>query len=247
MTLASPKQQLLKWGLRPKHHFGQNFLGNPELIERIAQRVVAENSGTVVEIGAGLGALTSALLSHAACVVAIERDRDLIPILQDEFARPIAEGRLILIEQDAKSAQYRQLFEGMPEPWLLAGNLPYQLTGPLLRRVVELVGIIHRAVFMVQLEVADRICAQPDKPDYGALSVFIQACYSVQRVCTVGKGAFYPQPRVDSAVVELAPLRPPVAEETPLMLGVESPGLPRLNWSRRPLDQESILGRAVKP
>ncbi len=214
MTFPSPKRLLTEWNLKPKHNFGQNFLHNPELVERIAQRVAPDHAGTVVEIGAGLGALTSSLLAHSTRVIAIERDRDLIPILHEQFLPAIEEGKFVLLEEDAKATNYEALFENSPKPSVLAGNLPYQLTGPLMRRVVELSKVIDRAVFMVQLEVADRLCAAPGTSNYGALSVFVQACFSVERVMTVGSGSFYPQPRVDSAVVALTPLRPPIAEET---------------------------------
>ena len=216
MILPSPKQLLIEWNLRPKHDFGQNFLHNTELAERIANRIVPEGKGTVIEIGAGLGALTARLLDHATRVIAIERDRDLIPILQSQFSQAIEEGRLQILEQDAKATAYDQLFDREPKPSLLAGNLPYQLTGPLIRRAVELSAVIEKAVFMVQREVADRLCAAAGTPNYGALTVFTQACYAVQRVMTVGRGAFFPQPSVDSALIELIPLRPPIAEESPL-------------------------------
>jgi 16S rRNA (adenine1518-N6/adenine1519-N6)-dimethyltransferase len=170
----------------------------------------------VVEIGAGLGALTAPLLKRAAQVIAIERDRELIPILQNIFERPINDCTLVVLEADAKTTDYAALFANRPAPYVLAGNLPYQLTGPLLRRAVELASSIERAVFMVQLEVADRLCSSPGARSYGALSVFVQACYSVERVSVIKKGAFFPQPKVDSALVELVPLRPFAAEESPL-------------------------------
>jgi len=213
---VSVKQLLAEWNLRPKHHFGQNFLNSPELTDKIARQLVQSEGGTAIEIGAGLGALTSSLLNHATRVIAIERDRELLPVLQQIFAQPVAEGQLVLLEADAKTADYRQLFEGATEPRLLTGNLPYQLTGPLLRRAVELSDVIRRAVFMVQLEVADRLCAQPNQSEYGALTVFVQACFSVRRAFVVGKGSFYPQPRIDSAIVELTPLQPRISDETPL-------------------------------
>ena len=128
--------------------------------------------GTVVEIGAGLGALTAPLLKRAAQVVAIERDRDLVPLLQRKFEASLNDAALVIREEDAKTTDYLALFRNRPAPYILAGNLPYQLTGPLLRRTVELAGTIERAVFMVQLEVADRLCAAPGGKPYGALSVF---------------------------------------------------------------------------
>lgn len=172
--------------------------------------------GTVVEIGAGLGALTAALLKRAALVVAIERDRDLVPLLLKEFEKPIHDATLVVREEDAKTTDYAALFCNRPTPHILAGNLPYQLTGPLLRRTVELASTIERAVFMVQLEVAERLCAKPGNQSYGALSVFVQACFSVERIYVVKKGAFYPQPKIDSALVEMTPLHPFVTEESPM-------------------------------
>jgi 16S rRNA (adenine1518-N6/adenine1519-N6)-dimethyltransferase len=216
MTSNSPKQLLSELNLRAKHHFGQNFITGRELSERIAERAVQGNGGTVVEIGAGLGALTESLLSRATKVVAIERDRDLVPFLLSKFEEHVSGARLVLLEEDAKATDYLRHFGEGPAPYVLAGNLPYQITGPLLRRAVELASVIARAVLMVQLEVADRLCAKPGSRSYGALSVFVQACFSVERASVVKRGAFYPQPNVDSAIVELTPLQPFVSEESPL-------------------------------
>jgi 16S rRNA (adenine1518-N6/adenine1519-N6)-dimethyltransferase len=216
MTSNSPKQLLSEWNLRAKHHFGQNFISNLDLSEGIAERAVKGGGGTVIEIGAGLGALTAPLLARAEKVVAIERDRDLVPILHKKFEQYVSEARLVVLEEDAKVTDYLRHFGEGPSPYILAGNLPYQITGPLLRKAVELASVIARAVLMVQLEVADRLCAKPDSRSYGALSVFVQACFSVDRVSVVKRGAFYPQPNVDSAIVELTPLQPFVSEESPL-------------------------------
>ncbi len=216
MTSNSPKQLLSEWNLRAKHHFGQNFISNLELSEKIAERALKGDSGTVVEIGAGLGALTTSLLSRASRVVAIERDRDLVPFLLKKFEEQVNDARLVVLEEDAKSTDYIRHFGNGPTPYVLVGNLPYQITGPLLRKAVELASVIARAVLMVQLEVADRLVAKPDSRSYGALSVFVQACFSVERVSVVKRGAFYPQPKVDSAIVELTPLQPFISEESSL-------------------------------
>ena len=216
MITSSPKQMLRDLSLKPKHHFGQNFLCHPDLSEKIAERIVQGQRGTVIEIGAGLGALTASLLRRADHVVAIERDRDLVPVLRETFEPSIADKSLIILEQDAKTTDYVSLFYDKPRPHLIAGNLPYQLTGPLLRRLVDLASNIERAVFMVQLEVSNRLCAAPGERCYGALTVFLRACYAVKRLLVVGRSAFYPQPKVDSAVVEMTPLSQFVAVETPL-------------------------------
>jgi 16S rRNA (adenine1518-N6/adenine1519-N6)-dimethyltransferase len=198
-------------GLSPKKSFGQNFLSDPNVSRKVAELAAG---GTVVEIGAGLGALTEPLLERAARVVAVERDRDLVPILREAFADPIAEGKLDLVEADAKTVDFGALFASGPAPHVLAGNLPYQLTGPLLERTTAMAGTIDRAVFMVQAEVADRLLASPSSEAYGALTVFVSAAFDVARALNVGRGAFHPRPQVDSSVVVLTPLRPPRAVET---------------------------------
>jgi 16S rRNA (adenine1518-N6/adenine1519-N6)-dimethyltransferase len=201
-------------GLLPKKSFGQNFLSDPNISRKVAELATVGGGGTVVEIGAGLGALTEPLLERAAKVVAIERDRDLCPILREAFAHPIAEGKLELVEADAKTADFGALLASGPAPRVLAGNLPYQLTGPLLERTTALAGDIDRAVFMVQSEVADRLLASPATESYGALTVFTTAAFDIARALHVGRGAFHPRPQVDSTVVVLTPRRPPRAVET---------------------------------
>lgn len=194
-------------GLKPKKSFGQNFLADPRIASAIAELATTPEGGTVVEIGAGLGALTSPLLERAARVVAIERDRDLCPILREAFDDALASGKLELLEADAASLDYEKLLESGPGPHVLAGNLPYQITGKLLEMATRIVDRLDRAVFMVQREVADRLAAQPGTPSYGALTVFVTAAFRVERAITVGRGAFFPSPDVDSAVVLLTPER----------------------------------------
>jgi 16S rRNA (adenine1518-N6/adenine1519-N6)-dimethyltransferase len=201
-------------GLFAKKNFGQNFLLDANITRQIAELATFREGGTVVEVGAGLGALTEPLLMRAARVVAIERDRDLCPILRDAFAGPIAEGKLVLLEADAKQVDVgRELLAG-PRPHVVAGNLPYQLTGPLLEQTTSIARAIDRAVFMVQAEVAERLAAEPGTESYGALSVFVGAAFRVSRALGVARGAFHPRPGVDSAVVVLSPEVPLRAEET---------------------------------
>lgn len=202
-------KELRARGLRPKKSFGQNFLQDPGLCGRIADLAVADGVRSVIEIGAGLGALTRPLLDRCEHVVAIERDRDLVPILNEVFAE--AEG-LTVVEADAVRADWPELLASAPAPRAIAGNLPYQITGRLMRRIVENADDIARAVVMVQREVADRLIAEAGTESYGALSVFVQAAFDVERAMNVAAGAFSPPPRVGSAVVVLRPNRR--AEET---------------------------------
>ena len=209
----SSRRLLAAHGLRPKKSFGQNFLEDPTLCAKIATLCGLADGGErrrVVELGAGLGALTAALLEQASTVVAVERDRDLVPILTERFA---GEERLTIVEADAAKVDVAALLEPGPAPRVLCGNLPYQITGRLVERAVQQATAIDRAVFMVQREVADRLCAPPGGKDYGALSVFTQAAFVVERAMKVGAGAFHPRPKVDSAVVVLMPRRPALAVE----------------------------------
>jgi len=203
---VTPKALLERYGLRPKYSFGQNFLADERLAARIAEACAA-TGGSVVELGAGLGALTRPLLaSGVSWVLGVERDRDLVPALGDMFAAEVEAQRLEILETDAKVVDFVAAFANRPKPHVVAGNLPYQITGPLLEKAVHAAPSIERAVFLVQLEVADRLAAPPGSDPYGALSVFAQRAFKVARAFVVRRGAFYPQPNVDSAVVTLEPL-----------------------------------------
>lgn len=199
-----PKGWLAELGLRPKKSFGQNFLHDPAITERIATLAAPKGAG-VVELGAGLGALTRPLLARAQRLIAVERDRDLVPVLRQEFQAAELSGQLRVLEADAKSLALAELFADLPRPHVLCGNLPYQITGPLLELATRSVTSLDRAVFLIQLEVAARLAAQPGGDDWGGLSVFVQAAFDVTKAFVVRRGAFFPEPNVDSAVVLLTP------------------------------------------
>ena len=198
-----PRALLREAGLRPKKSFGQNFLVAPGVAEQIAAAAVpeSEHGVTVVEIGAGTGALTAALLARGAHVIAIERDRDLVPVLHETFGEDIASGKLEVVEADAKTFDYT----AVPGPIVLCGNLPYQVTGPLLEKAIQMAPAIRRAVFMVQREVAERLAAKPETKEYGGLTVFVRAAFEIATLMRVKPGSFFPPPEVTSAVVVLTP------------------------------------------
>jgi len=210
LSFVDPRTVLARHNLRPKHSFGQNFLVAQAIVEKIAALCAPNPGARVVEIGAGVGTLTAALLARRAHVIAIERDRDLLPVLRDELAN---EPELELLEADAASVDLPALL-GPSGERVVAGNLPYQITGRLLEMTVPVAHEIARAVFMVQKEVADRLAAAPASEAYGQLSVFVQASFAVERALIVRAGCFHPAPRVDSAVVVLRPLQKPRALET---------------------------------
>jgi len=198
-------------GLVPKRAWGQNFLRDRRLAERIAAAATTPPGGTVLEIGAGLGALTVPLLERAARVVAVERDRELAAALGELLGG--ADG-LRLVTADALKLDWRDELGSGPRPHAIAGNLPYAITGRLLERAVAVAPHIERAVFMVQREVADRVAASPGGRVYGALSVFVQAAFRVDKLYRAQPGAFWPQPQVASAVLRLRPWPTPRAVES---------------------------------
>lgn len=217
-TPAGAIELLRRHGLEPKRTLGQNFLADANLSRKIAEaictgagaRSASGRVSSVLEIGAGTGALTAPLLAAGCTVVAIETDPALGRVLREGFAGPLASGQLRLIEADVREVELLAALESLPAPRALAGNLPYHLSGLLLRRSVELAPALARAVFLLQLEVVDRLCSPAGSDAYGALSVFAQAAFAPERAFVVKRGAFFPQPNVDSAVVVLEPLARPV-------------------------------------
>jgi 16S rRNA (adenine1518-N6/adenine1519-N6)-dimethyltransferase len=189
-------------GHRARKQFGQNFLVDQSFIGRIVDAVAPAADECVIEIGPGLGALTSPLLARLRHLHVVEIDRDLAARLR---ARDDAE-KLTVHEQDALTFDFTQL----PAPIKVVGNLPYNISSPLLFHVAEHAARVTHITVMLQKEVVDRMAAAPDTPDYGRLSVMLQARFAVKRLFTVPPGAFRPVPNVDSAVAQLTPLTLPV-------------------------------------
>ncbi|HEX6644791.1 MAG TPA: 16S rRNA (adenine(1518)-N(6)/adenine(1519)-N(6))-dimethyltransferase RsmA [Gemmatimonadales bacterium] len=193
-------------GSRPKRRLGQHFLFDPRILARIADATLAGPADTVLEIGPGPGGLTAALLARAGRVVAIEKDPDVLSELKRR-----APGAIVL-EADALDTDWHAAAGVPPERLIVAGNIPYNITSPLIDKALE-APLPSRVVFLVQKEVAERIASGPGSPEYGALSVGVQAVASVERLFTVPAGAFAPPPKVDSAVIRLAPLAEPLVQE----------------------------------
>lgn len=183
---------------------GQHFLSDRRILERIADALAPTSEDTVVEIGAGHGTLTDILRERARRVVAIEYDRALAKLLREKYANE----NVTVVEADVLSVELHAVAGG---PFLLAGNVPYYITTPILFQSLQRPRAT-RSVFLVQKEVAERMAAPPGGKTYGALSVNVQALASAELVMRVPPGAFRPPPKVDSALVRVVPRDDPVVE-----------------------------------
>jgi 16S rRNA (adenine1518-N6/adenine1519-N6)-dimethyltransferase len=192
---------------RPRKRLGQHFLTDRSALERIADALAPTPDDVVVEIGPGRGALTDLLVERAKRVVAIELDRDLVPYLRNRYATA---GNVEVIERDVLELR---LADVAGPDFLLAGNVPYYITTPILFHALE-PPRPRRAVYLVQREVAERVVAPPGSKTYGALSVNVQGFAHAELVGRVPPGAFKPPPSVDSAILRITPRPDPVVPET---------------------------------
>lgn len=188
---------------RPRKRFGQHFLSDPNALGRIVDALSPEGSDTVVEIGPGRGALTDLLSTRCSRLVAIEIDRDLVRHLRARYA---GQGHVEIVEGDALEVDWGSI---AGPRYLLAGNLPYYITTPLIFRILSSPRP-ERAVLLVQREVAARLSAAPGSADYGALSVNVQVAAAVRTMARVSAGSFHPRPTVDSAIIKITPLAEPL-------------------------------------
>lgn len=194
---------------RPKKRFGQNFLRDRSVVDRILLAADLQPEDQVLEIGPGLGALTDRMLPLVKRLHVMEVDRDLIEALHARQA-----SNLIVHAGDALRMDWDEVLgEG---PVKLVANLPYNISSQVLFKILDHRPLFSRAVLMFQKEVGDRISSPPNSRDYGILSVFCQLWFDVRRVVTVPPGAFSPPPKVTSVVLAFEPLpqqRVPVADE----------------------------------
>lgn len=234
---------------RAKKRLGQHFLTDRRLLARIADALGATSADTVIEIGPGRGALTEPLLARAGRVIAIELDRVLAPMLRERWAD---EPRLNVVEGDVLEQDLGALAGG---PYLLAGNVPYNITTPILFHAMRRPRPL-RAVYLVQREVAERIACPPGGDAYGALSVNVQALATAELLFGVPARAFKPAPKVDSALIRIVPRDDPAVtadEEDAFRVLVQGAfGLRRKQlrrvlrtlWSLQVEEADALLARA---
>ncbi len=230
---------------RPRKRFGQNFLVSPGVIRKIVAAIAPRAGDTLVEIGPGLGALTAPLLERLDCLHVVEIDRDLIARLRERFPPE----RLVIHEGDALQFDFGALTGA--GPLKIVGNLPYNISSPLLFHLAAVADKVAEMHFMLQKEVVDRMVAAPGTGDYGRLSVMLQYRFHMERLFVVPPGAFDPAPQVDSAIVRMIPRKvgagpsqadaPPVGGSEP---GLRAWGANRVGAGETALD-EGLFGRLV--
>lgn len=202
--IESPREFFLSRGIVPKKALGQSFLVDLRILERIGE--IAELSGQdeVVEIGAGLGVLTTFLGERVKRVIAIEKDPRFIDKLK-EITVPF--GNIELVHQDALGIEFKKFYLG--NKLKVVSNLPYSVSSPILIKLLDEREVFSLMVLMVQKEVGERIVASPGTKAYGSISVLIQTYMDAEIKLHVPPSAFWPQPKVESVVLKLIPLSSP--------------------------------------
>lgn len=190
---------------RPRKRFGQNFLRDQHVLDRIVNAAELQEGDRILEIGPGAGALTNRLLATGLPVLAIEVDRDLGAALQHRVDK-----NLSVVVGDVLRMDWAELL--LDPPYKLIANLPYNISSQILFRVLEHRRLFQRLVLMFQKEVGERLIAEAGSRSYGILSVLMQTWFEIDRVVKVPPQAFYPPPKVDSVVLSLTPLTEPRIE-----------------------------------
>jgi 16S rRNA (adenine1518-N6/adenine1519-N6)-dimethyltransferase len=194
-----------------RKRFGQHFLTDPAVIDAIVRAIDPRPGQAMVEIGPGLAALTQPLVERLGKLAVIELDRDLAARLRNH-------GQLSVTQADVLQVDFGALARSLGAPKIrVVGNLPYNISTPILFHLLDFVACIEDQHFMLQKEVVDRMVASPERGDYGRLSVMLQWRYAMENVLAVPPASFDPPPRVDSAVVRMVPLPAPAAVDPALL------------------------------
>jgi 16S rRNA (adenine1518-N6/adenine1519-N6)-dimethyltransferase len=203
-----------------RKRFGQHFLNDDHVIRNIVKAISPKNGEHLVEIGPGQAALTSAILDHIGHIDAIELDRDLVVWLRKKFAPE----RLTIHEGDVLAFDFRTLLSaaevGTSKRLRLIGNLPYNISTPLMVKLIAYRDVLADQHYMLQKEVVERICATHDTAAYGRLTVLLQAFFDTEYLFDVGPESFDPPPKVDSAIIRLTPATKPSSVAVPTLEGM---------------------------
>jgi len=200
--MTSPRKLLTAWNLKARKELGQNFLKDPSTAKTIIARAAIAAEDVVLEIGAGLGALTIPIASAVRKVYAVEKDFHLTGLLKTEF---LVSGvtNVTLLEKDILQLDVSEVAADAGQKLIVMGNLPYNISSQVLVQLVKGRSHIQRAILMFQKELADRLVASPGRKDYGRLSVMLNYCADISSIVSIPAQMFFPRPKVDSSVVEI--------------------------------------------
>ncbi len=207
--MVSLKQELREYGLFPKKRLGQHFLVDLNILNKVVRTAQVGKEDVVLEVGPGLGEMTLALARLAKKVIAIEIDERLVAILKQKVENFL---NVDVIRSDILKVDFNHLFKKETRPIKVVANLPYQISTPLLFRFIESKEIFSVLFLMLQKEVAERMVAPPGRKEYGPLSIFIQAFSDVSIQFIIKPSAFFPAPKVESALVHMAWKEKPMIE-----------------------------------
>ncbi len=200
--MTSPRRLLAVHNIRPKKQLGQHFLSDPATAAMIVNRSGISREDIVLEIGAGLGALTIPVARVAQKVVAVDKDPQIIDILRTEIiANNLS--NVVLMDRNILKVDIKALAEDFGRGIVVMGNLPYNISSQILVQLIKSRKAVSRAVLMFQKEMAQRLTAQPGCKEYGRLTVMLQYCSHIKKVADVKASLFFPKPKIDSEVLEL--------------------------------------------
>ena len=200
--MTSPRILLAAYNIRPKKKLGQNFLADPSTAKMIVNCSEILPDDVVMEIGAGLGALTIPVARRVQKVFAVEKDRQIIDILKIELLASNL-SNVAIIEKNILMVDIKTLVKNIDRKIVVMGNLPYNISSQILVQLVKTRNVISRAILMFQKEMAQRITAQPGCKDYGRLTVMLRYCSDIKKLADVKASLFFPKPKVDSEVLEI--------------------------------------------
>jgi 16S rRNA (adenine1518-N6/adenine1519-N6)-dimethyltransferase len=207
--MNSPKEILTNYSIKPRKRLGQSFLVEQESIKQIAAIANVQENDIIVEIGAGIGVLTEYLAQNAAKVIAVELDNQLVTVLEDRLSKykniKIYQGNILQFD-------FRAIADAEHQKIKVVGNIPYNISSPLLFYLLSFKDIINSFVLMMQKELVERLVSSPGRKSYGVPSVILQMFATVEKVMNIPASYFYPRPKVESSVIRGLFLEKPVLE-----------------------------------
>jgi len=198
--MVSIRKELKEYGFTPRKRWGQHFLVDRNILNKVIRTAQLDQSDIVLEIGPGLGEMTLALARHVKKVIAVEIDPKLVKILKEKTSNF---SNIMIVEGDILKIDFEQLYDQANQPLKGVANLPYQISTPLLFRFIESRDLFSSLTLMLQREVAERMMASPGGKDYGPLSIFIQSASVLSIPFYIKPSAFFPPPKVESAVIHM--------------------------------------------